>query len=79
METCEPIMLCYLPASTQMTSLDSNSDESVNHDQIANKTIFASPSSPSLCNAYLPNHIIWSSQGYTDVIEPGFVIVEQLN
>ena len=59
--------------------IDSNSDESVNHDQIANKTIFASPSSPSLCNAYLPNHIIWSSQGYTDVIEPGFVIVEQLN
>ena len=29
--------------------------DSENRDQIANTTIFASPMSPSLCNAYLPN------------------------
>jgi hypothetical protein len=47
------------------------------YDQISNKTIFASPMSPSLCNAYLPNNQMWSSRGYTDVIEPGFVAVNQ--
>ena len=47
----------------------------VPYDQIANKTIFASPRSISLCNVYLPNDNIWSSQGYTEVTEPGFVVV----
>jgi hypothetical protein len=45
------------------------------NDQISNKTIFASPMSPSLCNAYLPNNQMWSSQGNTDVLAPGFVVV----
>lgn len=47
----------------------------VDYDQIANTTIFVSPMSPSLCGVYLPNNPIWSSQGYSDVIEPGFVEV----
>ena len=47
-------------------------------DQIANCTMFASPMSPSLCNAYLPNNQIWSSEGYADVISPGFVVVKHM-
>ncbi len=58
--------------------IDSNSGGSIYYDQIANKTIFASPSSPSLCNAYLPNDNIWSSQGFSDVLQPGFVKVERI-
>jgi hypothetical protein len=46
------------------------------YDQIANTTIFASPMSPSLCNVYLPNNQMWSSQGNTNVISPGFVVVK---
>lgn len=48
-------------------------------DQIANCTIFASPMSPSLCNAYLPNNQIWSSQGYTEVMPPGYVVVKNIS
>ncbi len=48
-------------------------------DQIANCTMFASPMSPSLCNAYLPNNQIWSSQGYAEVIPPGFVVVKHIS
>lgn len=44
-------------------------------DQIANTTLFASPRSPSLCGVYMPNDRRWSSQGYTVVNRPGFVIV----
>jgi hypothetical protein len=49
--------------------------DSERFDQIANTTIFASPMSPSLCNVYLPNNPMWSSQGNTNVIAPGFVVV----
>ena len=45
------------------------------YDQISNTTIFASPRSPSLCNVYLPNSHMWSSQGFTQVVSPGFVVV----
>lgn len=45
------------------------------YDQISNTRIFASPRSPSLCLAYPAGHRIWSSQGYEDVREPGFVEV----
>ena len=45
------------------------------YDQISNVTIFASPRSISLCNVYLPNDNIWSTQGYTDVTKPGFVVM----
>ena len=45
-------------------------------DQISSMRIFASPKSMSLCNVYPPNHPIWSSQGYDEVHEPGFVIVD---
>jgi len=50
--------------------------DSEHMDQIANCTMFASPMSPSLCNAYLPNNQIWSSEGYAEVIPPGFVVVK---
>ena len=56
--------------------IDSNSGGSIYYDQIANKTIFASPMSPSLCNVYLPNDNIWSSRGFSDVLQPGFVKVK---
>jgi hypothetical protein len=49
--------------------------DSESFDQIANTTIFASPRSMSLCNVYLPNNQIWSSQGSTNVNAPGFVEV----
>ena len=49
--------------------------DSEHFDQIANTTIFASPRSMSLCNVYLPNNQMWSSQGNTNVIAPGFVVV----
>ena len=45
------------------------------YDQISNTMIFASPRSMSLCNIYPPGHRIWSSEGYQDVHEPGFVEV----
>ncbi len=48
------------------------------YDQISNTMIFASPMSPSLCNAYPPGHRIWSSEGYQDVREPGFVEVSEV-
>ncbi len=48
-------------------------------DQLSNMTIFAPPGIPLLCNGYSPSSYIWSSQGYTDVYEPGFVIVGQVN
>jgi hypothetical protein len=47
-------------------------------DQISNTMIFASPRSPSLCSAYPPGHRIWSSQGFQDVREPGFVEVSEV-
>ena len=50
--------------------------DSESFDQIANTTIFASPMSPSLCNAYLPNNQMWTSQGNTNVMAPGFVVVD---
>ena len=45
-------------------------------DKISSMRIFASPKSMSLCNIYPPNHPIWSSQGYDEVHEPGFVVVD---
>jgi hypothetical protein len=45
-------------------------------DKISSMRIFASPRSTSLCNVYPPNHPIWSSQGYQEVHEPGFVVVK---
>ena len=53
--------------------------DSEHMDQIANCTMFASPMSPSLCNAYLPNNQIWSSQGYTEVMPPGYVVVKNIS
>ena len=49
--------------------------DSESFDQIANTTMFASPRSPSLCNVYLPDNRRWSSQGYTNIVAPGFVVV----
>jgi hypothetical protein len=46
------------------------------YDQISNSTIFTTPNSLSLCNVYLPNNQMWSSQGNTNVISPGFVVVK---
>lgn len=54
--------------------IDSGQGSTVTYDQIANITMFASPMSPSLCG-FLPNYHIWSSQGYSDVIDPGYVVV----
>ena len=51
----------------------------VTNDQISNVTLFTSPMSPSLCNVHLPSNSIWSSQGYSEVIDPGYVLVELLN
>jgi|TARA_R110002110_G_scaffold175760_5_gene379484 hypothetical protein len=48
-------------------------------DQIANCTMFASPMSPSLCNAFLPTNLTWSTQGYSEVLSPGFVEVKYLS
>ena len=45
-------------------------------DKISSMKIFASPRSMSLCNEYPPHHPIWSSQGYNDVVSPGFVVVD---
>ncbi len=50
-------------------------DSGLQNDQISNTAIFTSPRSPSLCNVYLPDHMIWSSQGFTEVNSPGFVVV----
>lgn len=44
-------------------------------DQISGKWIFASPRSQSLCAVYPPKHPIWSSNGYENVMNPGFVEV----
>ena len=52
-----------------------NIHERVPLDKIANKTIFATPRAPILCNAYSPNNFIWSRLGYSDVVRPGFVVV----
>ncbi|MBT8276789.1 MAG: hypothetical protein KJO39_11635 [Bacteroidia bacterium] len=48
------------------------------HDQISNRLILASPRSVSLCNVYPPNHPMWSSEGHSDVMSPGFVKVTDL-
>ncbi len=58
--------------------IDSEQGGGVNYDQISNTRIFASPRSMSLCDEYLPNNRIWSSQGYENVIEPGFVEVSEV-
>lgn len=50
----------------------------VDCDEISNNWIFASPRSASLCSVYPPNHIIWSCDGHTDVLSPGFVKVTDL-
>lgn len=50
-------------------------DSGLENDQIANTIIFASPRSISLCNVYPPTKEIWSTQGYSDVVTPGFVVV----
>ena len=54
--------------------IDNGIGDSSAFDQIANKTIFASPLSPSLCDN-LPDSHIWSSEGYEDVFLPGYVFV----
>ena len=59
--------------------IDNNHERSVPLDKIANRTIFASPMAPTLCNVYSPNNFIWSSQGYATVVTPGFVVVGNLS
>lgn len=56
--------------------IDYGEGGNVAYDQIANATIFVSPSSPSLCNVYLPDHSFWYTSGYSEVKRPGFVIVD---
>ena len=58
--------------------VDNEEGNGVNIDQISNTRIFASPRSMSLCDVYLPGNGIWSSQGYQDVHEPGFVEVSEV-
>lgn len=55
--------------------VDSGQNRGVSYDQISHTRIFASPRSQSLCNVYLPGDRIWSSQGYENVHQPGFVEV----
>lgn len=57
--------------------IDSKQSGNNSYDQIANMTMFASPMSPSLCGIYPPSNKIWSLKGYTEVIEPGFVVVSR--
>jgi hypothetical protein len=52
--------------------IDNEQGNSINYDLISNTRVFASPMSPSLCNIP-PSHRFWSSQGYEEVHEPGFV------
>ncbi len=47
----------------------------VPNDQLSNRSIFAPPGIQLLCNGYPPSSYIWSSLGYTEVLEPGFVKV----
>lgn len=54
---------------------DNQQGGSAGFDQISNTLIFASPRSQSLCNVYPPDHRIWSSNGYENVMSPGFVEV----
>ena len=49
-----------------------------NFDFISNTRIFMSPRSISLCNIG-PGDPVWSSSGYTQVVEPGFVNVSNGN
>jgi hypothetical protein len=44
-------------------------------DQIANTTIFRTPMAPILCDGFPPDHYIWDKLGYSEVVEPGFVVV----
>ncbi len=57
----------------QVTDVAVAANEQGGIDRISNKWIFASPMSPSLCSVYPPSHRIWSTNGYAQVIEPGFV------
>ena len=59
----------------QVKDGDNNGTKRLNFDQMSNKWIFASPRSPSLCSVYPPKHPIWSSNGYENVLSPGFVEV----
>ena len=54
--------------------IDSGQEENGPLDKIANTTFFTSPMSPSLCNVLLPTEFLWSSNGYSDVVQPGYVI-----
>jgi hypothetical protein len=54
---------------------DNAPENGIRGDQISSTSIFASPRSPSLCNVYPPNHLIWSANGSQDVMSPGFVEV----
>jgi hypothetical protein len=54
---------------------DNQQGGSAGYDQISSTLIFASSRSPSLCNVYPPDHRIWSSNGYENVMNPGFVEV----
>lgn len=55
--------------------IDTEQSGGISYDLISNTRIFASPMSPSLCNTYLPDNRIWSSQGHENVRQPGFVEV----
>ena len=59
----------------QVKDGDNNGTKRLDFDQMSNKWIFASPRSPSLCLIYPPNHRIWSSSGYQNVLNSGFVKV----
>jgi hypothetical protein len=56
--------------------IDNGRGSSTVFDQISNTRLFTSPRSQSLCNVYLPNDPIWSSQGYENVLQPGYVDVD---
>ena len=58
--------------------IDGEHGGNVNFDFISNTRIFMSPRSISLCDVG-PGDPVWSSSGYTQVVEPGFVNVSNGN
>lgn len=58
--------------------IDGGSGGNTGFDFMSNTRIFASPRSTSLCNIK-PSDPVWSSNGYQQVIQPGFVNVSNGN
>ncbi len=55
--------------------IDNGSGEQAPFDQISNTTIFTSPSAPSLCGPSIPFNSMWNTNGYSNVLSPGFVLI----